>query len=198
MVRRIYESDKNKSYRATNRKSRMNEWNQYASNDSDFYSTFASLDNADDLRDEFIDILKQFDKEMNPYQTDVYLYIDEDTNTGEFSLYTNVGGNSWLDDDHIVVYSDKPSYTDIFDYFNELDYTADTLGLTVDELREEAYQTMDQDWYDFDDVGYHEVIDYIKTRDDYMDILNAEYDRAIDDEFNDVYAERADSILYGY
>lgn len=181
-----------------NRKSCMNEWNQYASNDEGFYHIFASLNNSEELRDEFIDILKQFDKEMNSYDTDVYLYIDEDTNTGSFELFTNVGGNSWLDDDHITVYTDKQHYDDIFDYFDDIDYIADTLGTTVDTLKEEVYSTLDTDLYDFDDVDYPEIVDYIKTRDDYMDILNAEYDRAIDDEFNDVYADKADAILYGY
>ena len=63
---------------------------------------FGSLRNADELRDEFIEILKQFDKDLNEYQTDVYLYVDENNN-GEWYLFTNVGGNSWLNDDHITM-----------------------------------------------------------------------------------------------
>ncbi len=158
---------------------------------------FGSLRNADELRDEFIEILKQFDKDLNEYQTDVYLYVDENNN-GEWYLFVNVGGNSWLDDDHITVYSDKPHYNDIFDYFDDERYIADVLGMSLSDLIAEVYASVDQDWYDIDDIGYGEIIDYIKSNDVYFDKLQDEYNRVIDDELNSEYADQADHILYGY
>lgn len=158
---------------------------------------FDSLRNADRLRDELIEILKQFDKDLNEYQTDVYLYVDEN-NEGEWYLFTNVGGNSWLNDDHITMYSDKPHYNDIFDYFDTEEYIADVLGMSLADLVAEVYETVDKDWYDIEDIGYTEIVDYIKENDDYLDRLQDEYNRVIDDEFNSEYAEKADDILYGY
>lgn len=68
------------------------------------------LSNADELRDELIIMLKEFDKSGNQYQTDVYLYVDTEMNTGSLYEFVNVGGNSWLNDDHYILYIDKPHY----------------------------------------------------------------------------------------
>ena len=72
--------------------------------------TFYELANADELRDELISYLKYFNKEENKYQTDLYLYVDTETNTGSLYEFVNVGGNSWLNDDHYTLYIDKPHY----------------------------------------------------------------------------------------
>lgn len=158
---------------------------------------FDSLNNSEALREELIGILKQFDKDLNHYQTDVYLYIDKETNTGEWYLFPNVGGNSWLNDDHITVYSDKCHYDDIFDYFNDEFYIAEVLGVTAGSLAAEVYETMDKDVFVIGDVGYEEIVDYIKKNDKYLNKLQEEYNRVIDEESEYDYAENADAIIRG-
>lgn len=51
-----------------------------------------------------------------------------------------------------------------------------------------------QDDYWIDEIGYKEVIDYVKTNKEYMDILYDAYDDAIDDMYSE-YAEKADDII---
>jgi hypothetical protein len=70
--------------------------------------------------------------------------------------------------------------------------------MSLSDLIAEVYASADHDWYDIDDIGYGEIIDYIKSNDVYFDKLQDEYNRVIDDELNSEYAEQADSILYGY
>ena len=70
--------------------------------------------------------------------------------------------------------------------------------MSLSDLIAEVYASVDQDWYDIDDIRYGEIIDYIKSNDDYFDKLQDEYNRVIDDELNSEYADQADHILYGY
>ena len=87
--------------------------------------SFYDLTNADELRDELISYLKYFDKEENKYQTDLYLYVDTETNTGTLYEFVNVGGNSWLNDDHYILYIDKPHYEtweDIYGFESKEEY----------------------------------------------------------------------------
>lgn len=156
---------------------------------------FYDLKNADALRDEFINMLINFDKRANPYNTDVYLYVDEDTNTGELYEFVNVGGNSWLDDDHYTLYTDKQHNEDVFDFFTEESEIADALNMTLDDLKKEALVALDmQDDYWIDEIGYSEIRQYVKDNEEYMDILLDAYDDAIDDMYPD-YAEKADDLI---
>ena len=156
---------------------------------------FYDLKNADALRDEFVDMLMNFDKKANPYNTDVYLYVNEDTNTGELYEFVNVGGNSWLDDDHYTIYTDKQHYEDVFEFFEDESQIADALNMTLDDLKEEALVALDmQDDYWIDEIGYSEIRQYVKENEEYMDILSDAYDDAIDDMYSE-YAEKADDII---
>lgn len=47
--------------------------------------------------EEIIRMLMEHDIDHTSYQEDIYLYIHED-GTGEVTTFTNVGGNSWLDE----------------------------------------------------------------------------------------------------
>ncbi len=44
-----------------------------------------------------------------PYQVDLYFYPD----TKEFYAFVNLGGNSWLDDNHITIYSCNGEFLEI-------------------------------------------------------------------------------------
>ena len=69
------------------------------------------IKNYDEIRENLADMLVQFDKDANTdYQTDVYLYYDEKEKTARLDTFVNVGGNSWLNDDHKTIYTDKEHY----------------------------------------------------------------------------------------
>ena len=59
-----------------------------------------TLKNREAIVEELAEMLKKFDMQLNAYQTDVYLYYDEEKQTAELDTFINVGGRSWLNDDH--------------------------------------------------------------------------------------------------
>ncbi len=65
-----------------------------------------NIKNRAEVLAQLVEILKDFDKCMNEYQTDVYAYYNDATETVELDTFVNVGGNSWLNDDHITIYTD--------------------------------------------------------------------------------------------
>ena len=70
-----------------------------------------TIKNREEIVDKLVDMLVQFDKDCNSYQTDVYLYYDKENQSAELDTFVNVGGNSWLNDDHYTIYSQfHPDY----------------------------------------------------------------------------------------
>lgn len=151
------------------------------------------LKNREAIIDELIEMLKTFDKIMNRYQTDIYLYLSED-GTATLDLFTNVGGNSWLDDDHYCIYSDKEHYEDLGDWYS--DYCtadiAEIVGLTESEL---IAKTAEFKEIEPEEVDSCEIWYFLKSNDEYMEKLQAEYESAIDTDFNGVYSEKAEYII---
>lgn len=64
------------------------------------------LKNRAEIVAELAKMLREFDLELNPYDTDVYLYYDETKKTAELDTFVNPSGSSWLDDDHDTIYTD--------------------------------------------------------------------------------------------
>ena len=155
------------------------------------------INNYDEVVDELSEIMRDFDKERNNYQTDVYIYFDDSMN-GTLDTFTNVGGNSWLDDDHYVLYSDKPHYDDDnFSAFQTIQDLAYALDMSEDELIEQAYMASDlaEDGYDLSDVDYSDVREYIKHNDELSDRLTDAYCGLIDDEFYGDYIQAAQQVV---
>lgn len=84
------------------------------------YITDEDIININDLVSELAVILRKFEIDLNPYQTDVYFYYDPDTKIGRLETFVNVGGHSWINDDHVTIYSDKPHYMNVYDYFDSV------------------------------------------------------------------------------
>lgn len=61
------------------------------------------LKNYDELIPQIACMMMMHDKANTSYQEDIYLYVDADGN-GRVELFQNVGGNSWLDDDHYTLH----------------------------------------------------------------------------------------------
>ena len=155
---------------------------------------FWDLTNADELFDEVVEKLKYFDKECNSYNTDVYLYVNED-GSGYLEDFTNVGGNSWLDDDHYVLFTDKQHYDDYLDWYQSIEEIADVLEMPDDELKEEALVALGlEDDYWIDEITFADVIEYIKTREDYQENLYRAFCDLIDD-MSSEYTEKANDII---
>lgn len=88
------------------------------------------------------------------YETDVYLYISN--NDYEVSTFTNVGGNSWLNDDHICIYTfnERGVGWDFMDAFNSIeDYVNYLIDAYDVDIRLKNFKDEDGniDWYEVKD-----------------------------------------------
>lgn len=133
------------------------------------------LKNREAVLEALIEQIKEFQCDLNKYQTDVYLYIKD--GNGTVDTFTNVGGNSWLDDDHFTIYTDKEHTNTIMDELTD----GESFSWLIDELesnynlsgiKEKAYKditaAMDADDLDeegistFDDLDLYDVEMHLK------------------------------------
>ena len=136
----------------------------------------AIIINKSEVIENIIDILK--DSEINPrnYQVDVYAYYNAETKIVKIDTFCNVGGNSWIDDDHIFVCAIKERFNDIDDaFFNgwHIDDYANTLDIDVDALINRSLDYFDG--YDRDDIGDSEIAMYVWTVPEFSEKLNEYY-----------------------
>lgn len=156
-----------------------------------------TINNYDELVDALAQRMMQADIDCNQYQTDVYLYLKED-GTWELYDFTNVGGNSWLNDDHITVWIDKQHYNNYFDWYTTINEIAEVLDITVDELQKTVYDYMfpeGDDWFEVGEVDYTEVRKYIQDRETeiakkWSDVLFEAFKDCVESDFRE-YVDRA-------
>ena len=86
--------------------------------------------------DKIAEVMEEVHLSDLPYQVDIYLYPN-----GEVDYFSNPGGNSWLNDDHIVVARINHQYWDIPEYEYDADgnYSPEDLSY----LRETIYDEID-------------------------------------------------------
>ncbi len=151
------------------------------------------IKNREKIIEQLTEMLMQFDKDGNEYQTDVYLYYDEENQTAELDTFVNVGGNSWLNDDHYTIYTDKEHYDDgVFSYYQNSCEIAEALEITNTELEYDIRQfhkldaDEEPDWYD--------TCKFIESNDEYMAILTQNYYDCIE-EMRPEYVHRAEIIM---
>lgn len=154
------------------------------------------IKNRDEVIEQLTEMLMTFDKECHPYQTDVYLYFNKDTNTAILDTFVNVGGNSWLNDDHYTIYCDREHHEDWSDYYTETSEFAQCLDMEWSDFEEEVIEFLDLD--DDEKEGYKieyiDALNYVKSREDYTDKLIAVYEDSIDEARSD-YAEQAEGYI---
>lgn len=121
-----------------------------------------TLKNYDAVVEQIAETMRQLDKDSCDFQIDIYLYIDDEGN-GEIDTFTNPGGNSWRDDDHITVYCDGPHYDDYFD----IDILAD--GSSEDD-NEPEYKTWDDLTDDEKEEFLPDMSDYIENAMHHLDM----------------------------
>ena len=153
-----------------------------------------TINNREEIISTLTDILVQFDKDEKPYYTDVYLYYDEETQTARLTTFENVGGRSWLDDDHFTIYSDKPHDSDIEYYYQDDDYIARVIGIPYVQMLTETRNYHNYDDDDTSDPEWWEIWQYVTSRDDYSDALYEDYYSYIDDMYSD-YKKQATEII---
>lgn len=154
------------------------------------------IKNREEIVQELAQIMMQSDIECRPYQTDVYMYIDQETREARLDKFTNVGGNSWLNDDHLTVWIDRQHLENHLDYFETIEEIADALDMTPDELRVMAVQTLyaPDDRMTFADMTWSDVYQMIRQTDEVNDKLREAYAEAIRDHEPE-YIEQAEDAL---
>lgn len=159
------------------------------------YITDEDVININELVPELAVILRKFEIDLNPYQTDVYFYYDADAKIGRLETFINVGGHSWLNDDHITIYSDEPHYMNVYDYFDSVLEFADALEISKNDLIKAVRK--------FKDFGINfpvdrrNIIDYIKSDDKLADKVTAYYIDYYVDEYEAEFLSKAQEILCG-
>ncbi len=153
--------------------------------------------NRDEITEQLTELLMKFDKEWNQYQTDVYLYFDRNTNTAALDTFVNVGGRSWLDDDHYTIYCDRGHCDDMWTiyYCNNGDF-AWGLDMSIEDFDKEVLDFLDLDDDEKDDyeVEYYDRYRYVMSRDDYKEKLIAVYEDSIDEQRTE-YVKQAEEIV---
>jgi hypothetical protein len=159
------------------------------------YITDEDVININDLVSELAVILRKFEIDLNPYQTDVYFYYDSDTKIGRLETFINVGGHSWINDNHVIIYRDLPNYDDVYDYFNDISEFADALEISENDLIKAVRK--------FKDFGVNfpvdrrDIIDYIKSDDKLVNKITAFYINYYVDEHEAEFLSKAQEILSG-
>ena len=148
------------------------------------------IKNREEIIEQLTDMLIQFDKDARPYQTDVYLYYNAENQTAELDTFVNVGGNSWLNDEHYTLYCDKEHYFGVYDYFQSENELADALEIPMQQLAKETSEYMGENF----DNSYSDYRAYIDTKPEYVEKLQTAYNEAIDDLRPD-YAAKAEQIM---
>lgn len=154
------------------------------------------IKNREEIIEELTELLMQFDKDCNQYQTDVYLYFDRETNTATLDTFVNVGGNSWLNDDHYTLYCDREHHEDWSNYYYNCGDFAWGLNMELKDFYDEVLDFLDLDDDEIDDykIDWHDEYRYVKSRHDYCEKLIAVYEDNIDEQRAE-YAEQAEAIF---
>lgn len=147
------------------------------------------IKNLDEIIDNLADLLYQFDVNLNEYQTDVYLYLDEDGN-GRLEEFVNVGGNSWLNDDHRTIYTDKEHNNTVFDSFDNLGDLFDAIEISRDEITK---RVMESTGLDEDELEYWDFVSYIREDDELYSRLVEAYKGYLKDQVD--YRDYAIDVL---
>lgn len=155
-----------------------------------------TIKNREEIIEQLTDMLIQFDKNLANFQTDVYLYYNKEERTATLDTFVNVGGNSWLDDDHYTIYCDKEHYEDVFEWFNNVQELAECLEISVKQLCSEViayYEFGGEEAAEYE-LTFDDACQYLKKKENYMEKLTATYCDGLDEIRSD-YVTKAELII---
>lgn len=158
------------------------------------------IKNREEVIEQLTEILMDFDKSCNQYQADVYLYFDRDTNTATLDTFVNVGGNSWLNDDHYTIYRDREHHEDWSDYYCNNGDFAWGLDMSIEDFDKEVMAYLinigdvDEDEADDYKIEWYDEYRYVTSCDDYCEKLISVYEDSVEERRAE-YAERAEEII---
>lgn len=148
--------------------------------------------NYNEVLETLIALLKEFDKNLNTYQIDVYLYYNEETQEVKVDTFVNVGGNSWINDNHYTAYSDREHYNSFLEYFESVDDIAFILDTTKEELAKATAECYE---YELEYVDDCDIRRFVEENPEYHDILFDYYASEIETCYNYYYTEQAETML---
>lgn len=148
------------------------------------------LKNRQAVIEQLTEMLMQFDKDFNGYNTDVYLYYNEETKTAELDTFVHVG-NSWRDDDHVTIYTDSCHYDDIYEHINYIENAvSEALDTDIDDIKKAVAEWMD---IDVDDVDEYNIAKWVEEF--HYEKMHKYYNEWFVDEYRSDYVERAEMII---
>lgn len=154
------------------------------------------LKNRQAVIDQIVGMLMAHDIDHTCYQEDIYLYID-DKGVGTVETFTNVGGNSWLDNDHITVYCMKEDHSDWTDFAPNMSDIAEVLGWSLNSLKERTAAWMcESGWqYDAKDVNYQDVRQFIDQHPVLLNQIKDAEEQYIKHNLCSEYQDKAEMLL---
>lgn len=136
---------------------------------------------------------------MNNYCTDVYAYYDEDTKEVTLDTFVNPGGNSWLNDNHYMIYRDEQHNETVYDgYSSESELLA--AATNYDELEEkEEMRKIIEKIAEEEDINIEDVEKEVDRHTLYSYVrMHIEDNETLLKQLHENYAEEAKSSLPDY
>lgn len=149
------------------------------------------LKNREEVVQRLSEMMLELDQERNLFEIEIYLYVDEE-GKGTLEYFANPGGNSWRADDHYVIYTCEQFFGSILDEY-ELEDIAQTLSMTVEELKA---RTAEYHGFDVEDVDVYDIHDYIENEEELMRKMDEDYNFNLSTEGN--YREMAEDAVEEY
>lgn len=143
------------------------------------------IKNRSEVVERLAELMAKFEAECATYDIDIYAYYNDETGEVELTGYDNIGGNSWINDNHITLYTVKGSNCGLLgsEFYATVEDIADGLCMTAEELLKETIDDglidEDEEIEDADDFK-HEICKYVKSMHSYMDMLQSVYKDAFD------------------
>ena len=116
------------------------------------------IKNRIEVVQQLAEILRKFDIELNPYDTDVYLYYDSEAQTATLDTFVNVSGREWLDDDHYTIYTDRQHHDKAIDSFDTVEEIVSALEKTKEEIFEGTKKYLDLSDEEYEDRLTHQPL----------------------------------------
>lgn len=168
------------------------------------YPYWEDIKNSAALTEQLRTIVESAAIECRNYQTDVYLYINEETGAGELCEFTNVGGNSWLDDDHITIWRDREHTESPYDACTEVGDFASVLDIPYDEMIRAAKEwyankyDLEVDEVEDDDIDWIVIRDMIDSTDPLREAYDAWFEDYVKEDASDWIKDTVGDIISAY